>query len=384
METKKTSLYQLHHNNSAKFVEFAGYRMPIQYSDGIVEEHKFTRSHAGIFDVSHMGQLLIYGSDDLVEDLEKIFPLDLKNLEMNHSKYSFLMIRRPPRSTLSSSSAASDVYKRQIYDDLIITKIEKGFMIILNAACKDNDFKIISELLNDKYKMELDNKRSLIALQGPKSAEILNNIIDGVNDLNFMSGNWFKFDDKNLYVTRSGYTGEDGFEVSIINELAERFTTELIDKGAKLIGLGARDTLRLEAGLCLYGHELDRDKTPVEANLKWAISKERISQGNFIGSRIITKQLSDGVNKIRVGIKPEGRVIAREKTKIYNQSDIYIGEITSGTFGPSVNGPVAMGYVENEFSKKDTKVFLEVRGKKHPANVCGLPFYKKSYVKGVN
>ena len=367
METKKTSLYQLHHNNSAKFVEFAGYQMPIQYSDGIVEEHKFTRSHAGIFDVSHMGQLLIYGSDDLIEDLEKIFPLDLKNLEVNHSKYSFLM----------NDEAG-------IYDDLIITKIEKGFMIILNAACKDNDFKIISELLNDKYKMELDNKRSLIALQGPKSAEILNNIIDGVNDLNFMSGNWFKFDEKNLYVTRSGYTGEDGFEVSIINELAEKFTTELIDKGAKLIGLGARDTLRLEAGLCLYGHELDRDKTPVEANLKWAISKERISQGNFIGSRIITKQLNDGVNKIRVGIKPEGRVIAREKTKIYNQSDIYIGEITSGTFGPSVNGPVAMGYVENEFSKKDTKVFLEVRGKKHPANVCGLPFYKKSYVKGVN
>ncbi|MBD1137749.1 glycine cleavage system aminomethyltransferase GcvT [Pelagibacterales bacterium SAG-MED43] len=367
MEIKKTSLYQLHHNNSAKFVEFAGYQMPIQYSDGIVEEHKFTRGHAGIFDVSHMGQLLIYGSNDLVEDLEKIFPLDLKNLKMNHSKYSFLM----------NDEAG-------IYDDLIITKTEKGFMIILNAACKYNDFKIISKLLNDKYKMELDNKRSLIALQGPKSVEILNNIINGVNDLNFMSGNWFKFEDKKVYVTRSGYTGEDGFEVSIINELAEKFTKELIDRGAKLIGLGARDTLRLEAGLCLYGHELDRDKTPVEANLKWAISKERISQGNFIGSRIITKQLSDGVNKIRVGIKPEGRVIAREKTKIFNQLDIYIGEITSGTFGPSVNGPVAMGYVENKFSKKDTKVFLEVRGKKHPANICGLPFYKKSYVKGVN
>ena len=367
METKKTSLYQLHQDNSAKFVEFAGYQMPIQYSDGIVEEHKFTRNHAGIFDVSHMGQLFIYGNDDLVEDLEKIFPLDLKNLEINQSKYSFLM----------NDEAG-------IYDDLIITKIEKGFMIILNAACKDNDFKIISELLKDKYKMDLDKKRSLIALQGPKSAEILNYIIKGVIDLDFMSGGLFKFQEQKVYVTRSGYTGEDGFEVSIINELAENFTKKLIDKGAKLIGLGARDTLRLEAGLCLYGHELDKDKTPVEANLKWAISKERISQGNFIGSQIITKQLNDGVNKIRVGIKPEGRVIAREKTKIFNQSDIYIGEITSGTFGPSVNGPVAMGYVENEFSKKNTKVFLEVRGKKHPANICGLPFYKKSYVKGAN
>tara|TARA_B100000579_G_scaffold379157_1_gene346311 strand:- start:135 stop:836 length:702 start_codon:yes stop_codon:yes gene_type:complete len=232
--------------------------------------------------------------------------------------------------------------------------------------------------------MVLDEKRSLIAIQGPKSVQILNNIISGVEDLSFMSGNWFLFQDQKIYITRSGYTGEDGFEVSLPNEQAEKFTKKLIEKGAKLIGLGARDTLRLEAGLCLYGHELDKDKTPVEANLKWAISKERVLKGNFIGSDTINKQLADGVYKIRVGIKPEGRIIAREKTKIFNQSDLHIGEITSGTFGPSVNGPVAMGYVENEFSKKDTKIFLEVRGKKHPASICGLPFYKKSYVKGAN
>ena len=367
MDTKKTSLYQLHQDSKAKFVEFAGYQMPIQYSDGIVEEHKFTRMHSGIFDVSHMGQLFIYGNDNLTEDLEKIFPLDLKNLKANHSKYSFLM----------NDEAG-------IHDDLIVTKLEKGFLIILNAACKENDFKILSKLLNAKYEMVLDEKRSLIAIQGPKSVKIMNSIIQGVENLNFMSGNWFSFDDQKIYITRSGYTGEDGFEVSIVNELSEKFTKELIDKGAKLIGLGARDTLRLEAGLCLYGHELNKDKTPVEANLKWAISKDRVSKGNFIGSNIISKQFNNGVSKIRVGIKPEGRVIARENTKIFNQSDLHIGEITSGTFGPSVNGPVAMGYVENEFSKKDTKVFLEVRGKKYPANICGLPFYKKSYVKGVN
>ena len=367
METKKTSLYQLHQDCNAKFVEFAGYQMPIQYSEGIVEEHKFTRNHSGIFDVSHMGQLFIYGDNNLIEDLEKIFPLDLKNLKINHSKYSFLM----------NDEAG-------IYDDLIVTKLEKGFLIILNAACKENDFKILSKLLNGKYEMLLDEKRSLIAIQGPKSVKILNGMIQGVEDLSFMSGNWFLFEDQKVYITRSGYTGEDGFEVSVSNELSEKFTKELIDKGAKLIGLGARDTLRLEAGLCLYGHELDKDKTPVEANLKWAISKDRVSKGNFIGSNIINKQLTDGVSKIRVGIKPEGRIIAREKTKIFNQSDSHIGEITSGTFGPSVNGPVAMGYVENEFSKKNTKVFLEVRGKKHPANICGLPFYKKNYVKGVN
>ena len=367
MEIKKTSLYQLHKNNKAKFVEFAGYQMPIHYSQGIVEEHKFTRNHSGIFDVSHMGQLYIYGDDQLIKDLEKIFPLDLKNLRLNHSKYSFLM----------NDDAG-------VYDDLIVTKIEKGFLIILNAACKDNDFKILNKLLDNEYKMILDESRSLIAIQGPKSVEILNDIIVGVKELSFMTGDWFLFEKQKIFITRSGYTGEDGFEISLSNDQVEKFTKMLIDKGAKLIGLGARDTLRLEAGLCLYGHELDRDKTPVEANLKWAISKERVSKGNFIGSDIINKQLNDGVSKIRVGIKPEGRVIAREKTKIFNQSDSYIGEITSGTFGPSVNGPVAMGYVENEFSKKDTKVFLEVRGKKHPANICGLPFYKKSYVKGVN
>ena len=367
MEIKKTSLYQLHKNHKAKFVEFAGYQMPIHYSQGIVEEHKFTRNHSGIFDVSHMGQLFIYGDDQLIKDLEKIFPLDLKNLRLNHSKYSFLM----------NDDAG-------VYDDLIVTKIEKGFLIILNAACKDNDFKILNKLLDNEYKMILDESRSLIAIQGPKSVKILNDVISGVENLSFMSGNWFLFKEKKIYITRSGYTGEDGFEISLPNEEVEKFTKKLIEKGAKLIGLGARDTLRMEAGLCLYGHELDRDKTPVEANLKWAISKERISKGNFIGSDKINKQLNDGVDKIRVGIKPEGRVIAREKTKIFNQSDLHIGEITSGTFGPSVNGPVAMGYVENEFSKKNTKVFLEVRGKKYPANICGLPFYKKSYVKGVN
>jgi len=367
MEIKKTSLNKLHQDNKAKFVEFAGYEMPIQYSSGIIEEHKFTRSNSGIFDVSHMGQLFIYGDNNLTDDLEKIFPLDLKNLKLNSSKYSFLMNE-----------------KAGVYDDLIITKLEEGFLIILNAACKDNDFKILSSLLKDKYKMVLDDQRSLIAIQGPKSVDILNQILKTVAELNFMSGNWFTYKDQKLYVTRSGYTGEDGFEVSIFNELAEVFTKELLENGAKLIGLGARDTLRLEAGLCLYGHELSTETTPIEANLKWAISKERLNNGGFIGSQNIISQINDGAKKIRVGIKPEGRLIAREKTKIYDENELMIGEVTSGTFGPSVNGPIAMGFVDKNFSKKETKIFLEVRGKKYPANVCGLPFYKKSYVKGAN
>ena len=365
MEIKKTSLNKLHQDNKAKFVEFAGYEMPIQYTKGIVEEHKFTRSHSGIFDVSHMGQLFIYGDDNLTEDLEKIFPLNLKNLKINSSKYSFLM----------NNEAG-------IYDDLIITKIDDGFLIILNAACKDNDFKILTKLLNNKYKINLDENRSLIAIQGPKSVEILNIILEGVNKLSFMSGNWFIYKDQKLFVTRSGYTGEDGFEISMPNDFAEEFTKKLIENGAQLIGLGARDTLRLEAGLCLYGHELGENITPIEANLTWAISKERMENGGFIGSDKIMNQLNDGTKQVRVGIKPEGRLIAREKTKIFDKDELIIGEITSGTFGPSVSGPVAMGYVKKEFSKKDTKVFLEVRGKKYPASICGLPFYKKSYVKG--
>ena len=367
MEIKKTSLHKLHNEHQAKFVEFAGYEMPIQYKKGIIEEHKFTRSNSGIFDVSHMGQLFIYGNDDLTNDLEKIFPLDLKILKKNSSKYTFLM----------NNTGG-------IYDDLIITKLKDGYLIILNAACKENDFKILTKLLNNKYKMVLDEERSLIAIQGPKSVDILNQIISGINGLSFMTGNWFSYKDKKIYITRSGYTGEDGFEISISNDLTEDLTKKLMKNGAQLIGLGARDTLRLEAGLCLYGHELDINKTPIEANLKWAISKGRVSEGGFIGSDIIISQIREGTKQIRVGIKPEGRLIAREKTKIYDEADTLIGEITSGTFGPSVNGPVAIGYVQKKYSKKDTKVFLEVRGKKYPANISGLPFYKKSYVKGVN
>ena len=365
MEIKKTALNNLHKIHKAKFVEFAGYEMPIQYEQGIIEEHKFTRVEAGIFDVSHMGQLFIYGDQNLTLELEKIFPLNLKSLKINHSKYSFLM----------NNEAG-------IHDDLIITKLNDGFLVILNAACKDNDYKILRSLIDNKYKMILENDKALVAIQGPKSVSILSKIINGVENLNFMSGNWFNYNQSKVYITRSGYTGEDGFEVSISNEQAEKFVKELMENGSKLIGLGARDTLRLEAGLCLYGHELDINKTPVEANLKWAISKERVENGGFLGSDRIKKQINDGVKKVRVGIKPEGRIIAREKTKIFDTEETLIGEITSGTFGPSVNAPVAMGYIDDKFSKKDTKILLEVRGKKYPANICGLPFYKKSYVKG--
>jgi len=364
METQKTALYNYHKNLGAKFVPFAGYEMPVQYSSGIVEEHKITRNKAGLFDVSHMGQLLIEGSEDLALELEKIIPTDLKKIQLNQSKYSFLMNEQGG-----------------IYDDLIITKVEKGFKIILNAACKNNDFKIIKSLLGNKFKLTLYKNLSLVALQGPKSSEILEQKINGVSSLKFMNGNKFSYSGKEIYVTRSGYTGEDGFEISIPNELVEDFAKKLIEKGAKLIGLGARDTLRLEAGLCLYGHDINESTSPIEANLKWAISKRRRDEGGFVGYNKIKSDMNGSLTRLRVGVKPEGKIIAREGVKIFSEDNKEIGSITSGTFGPSVNRPIAMGYVKLNFSKLGTKVLLEVRGKKYDGIISKLPFYKKSYAR---
>jgi aminomethyltransferase len=361
---EKTALYNLHKNLGAKFVPFAGYEMPIQYKDGIVKEHIITRQSAGFFDVSHMGQLYVSGNKSSEQNLEKIIPLDFKDIKMNQSKYSFLINE-----------------KGGVIDDLIITRVEGGFNIILNAACKDNDIKEIAKCLDSESKYELRKDLSLIALQGPKSESILDFIVNGVKQLKFMNGNYFEFQGKKIYVTRSGYTGEDGFEISVPNTNAENFTKLLSNKGAKPIGLGARDTLRLEAGLCLYGHELNQDINPIQANLKWAISKRRREEGGFKGWESIKNDLQNGVSKIRVGIKPSGRIIAREGTKIFSSSGEEIGVITSGTFGPSVNSPVAMGYIKSKFSEINNKILLEVRGKKHDAVVSKLPFYKKSYVK---
>jgi len=364
MDIQRTALYNYHKSLGAKFVPFAGYEMPVQYSSGIVEEHKITRTNAGLFDVSHMGQLLIEGNESLSDELEKIIPVDLKKIKLNQSKYSFLINE-----------------KGGIYDDLIITKVDNGFSIILNAACKDNDFKIIKNSIGNKFKLTLYKNLSLIALQGPKSSEILEKIINGVSSLKFMNGNNFSYNKKKIYITRSGYTGEDGFEISIPNELVEDFAKKIVSKGAKPIGLGARDTLRLEAGLCLYGHDINETTSPIEANLKWAISKRRREEGGFIGFSKIKSDTNGSLTRLRVGVKPEGKIIAREGVKIFSEDNKEIGSITSGTFGPTVNRPIAMGYVKLNFSKLGTKVLLEVRGKKHKATVSELPFYKKNYVR---
>jgi aminomethyltransferase len=280
MEVQKTALYNYHKSLGAKFVPFAGYEMPIQYKEGIVKEHISTRSYAGFFDVSHMGQFFLEGDKTLDKALEKIIPADLKSLKLNHSKYSFL---------LNDNGG--------IIDDLIITKTTKGFCIILNAACKDNDVKEISKFLNKDHKHFLNSDLSLIALQGPKSVEILERLIPGVSNLKFMTGDNYNLDGGNLYITRSGYTGEDGFEISIPNNKVEKFIKILIENKVNPIGLGARDTLRLEAGLCLYGHDLNEKTNPIEANLKWAIAKRRREEGGFNGWGKIKELIANGSDK---------------------------------------------------------------------------------------
>ena len=358
----KTELYNFHIANGGKMVPFAGYDMPVQYSEGIIKEHQHVRSAVGIFDVSHMGQFSIVGNEKDYLALEQIVPIDLKSLKVNQSKYSVLMNN-----------------KGGIDDDLIITKSKEGINIVLNAACKHHDITRIHEVINPS-KTKLHDNLSLIAIQGPKAVNILEVLVNGVKDLKFMTGGKFKYKDNDIYVNRSGYTGEDGFEVSLENSVVKDFCKTLLENGdVKLIGLGARDSLRLEAGLCLYGHDLNPDISPIEASLSWALSKMKKEEGNFLGSKVVKDQIENGVKKKRVGIKPD-KIIAREGSKIF-KDDKEIGVVTSGGFGPSVNGPVAMGYVLKEFANEGQTLELEVRGKKHLGKVFKMPFYKKSYVK---
>ena len=246
---------------------------------------------------------------------------------------------------------------------------------------KKNDLSIIKSKLDSKFELILRDDLSLVAIQGPESKDILEKIIPGVKKIKFMNGNKFSFNLADIYITRSGYTGEDGFEISVPNNKVENFIKYLIENKVKPVGLGARDTLRLEAGLCLYGHDLNKKINPIEANLKWAIAKTRRETGGFNGWEKIKENLEQGTSRIRVGILPEGKIIAREGTKIFSTNNEEIGTITSGTFGPSVNAPVAMGYIKPKFSEIGVNIKLEVRGKKYNAQISKLPFYKKSYVK---
>ena len=341
--------------------KYAGFDLPLSFSKfnvkDVVEKTR-KPNFTTVFDVSHMGVYETRIQDSVTEKLSDLFKTDLKNLQNNKAKLTVILNEMG-----------------NVLDDLIISNVEnKKYRLVVNASNNTtNFFDSFSESLKKKDK-------SIIALQGDGSQKLLENIInDSLTSLYFMEN---KVLVKNKFeICRCGYTGEDGFEISVPNVIVENLIKLLTDKDAKPIGLGARDTLRLEAGLCLYGHELNQEINPIQANLKWAIWKKRRETGGFKGWENIKKDLQNGVSKIRVGVKPAGKIIAREGTKIYSNTGEEIGIITSGTYGPSVNSPVAMGYVKSKFSEIDNKILIEVRGKKHEAKVSKLPFYKKSYVK---
>ena len=348
-----------------KMVGFAGYDMPVQYDGmGVLKEHLHTRSSAGLFDVSHMGQAIMTAAADPAAALEKIVPGSLAGLEPEKTRYTLLL---------------ND--QGGIIDDLMVTRWDdKTLFLIVNAACKEKDFAYIRQKIGGQVKLQYLADRALLALQGPKAESVMARLIPLAAAMKFMTTAKVKYEGHELYLSRSGYTGEDGYEISVPASFAVSFAKALLEHSeVKWIGLGARDSLRLEAGLCLYGHDLDEQTTPIEANLKWVIQKRRRDEGGFAGSDKILGQLKDGTKRLRVGIQPEGKAPLREGTELLSMDGKKIGVITSGGFGPSVDGPVAMGYVETAFSHQGTKLQAILRGSARPCEVAALPFIKPNY-----
>ncbi len=369
---KRTPLYDLHVALGAKMVPFAGYDMPVQYPSGILAEHKWTRESAGLFEVSHMGQCSIVGPnfESLARAMEMIVPADILSLKPGQQRYSQLLN-----------------IQGGISDDLMITHsnwegLEGSLYVVVNASRKGFDFAHIEENLPPGLTFKRYDNLALMALQGPKAEEALAKLNAGVKALAFMNSGRFDLAGIAAHVSRSGYTGEDGFEISVAGTDAAGLWSKLLsDPLVKPIGLGARDSLRLEAGLCLYGHDIDRTTSPIEAQLQWSIAKRRRADGGFIGAHRVQRELLGGVSRKRVGVKPVGRAPARDGTEIQDESGRKIGVITSGGFGPSVNGPVAMGYVETAYAVAGTPVSLIVRGQAMPAQVCTLPFIPNRFKK---
>lgn len=360
---KVTPLNALHKELGARMVPFAGYEMPVQYPTGILTEHKHTRAAAGLFDVSHMGQVRIAG-DDPARALEMLVPGDLQALDVGKMQY-----------TMFTNDAAG------ILDDFMVNKRDRDLFVVVNAACKEQDIAHMRENLKG-CEIEYLEDRALLALQGPQAVEVLSRLNPVVQAMNFRMGATLALGKFEAFVTRSGYTGEDGFEISVPNDQVEELARWLIAQPeVKPIGLGARDSLRLEAGLCLYGHDIDTSTTPIEAGLAWSISKRRRAEGGYPGAEVVKRQLAEGVKRKLVGIQPDGRAPAREGTEIFDEKGEKLGTVTSGGFGPSVDAPVAMGYVASERAKAGTPLSLMVRGKPLPAKVCTLPFITKRYAK---
>ncbi len=360
----RTPLHALHVSLGAKMVPFAGYDMPVQYPTGIIAEHQHCRTAAALFDVSHMGQVRLEGSD-AVAALETLVPGDVAALAPGRTRYSMF--------TLEDGG---------IIDDLMITNAGDHLFMVVNAGGKAEDLAHMRASIGGRVKITPLEDRALLALQGPQAAQVMARLAPWAPTMKFMSFAAMPVGGVDCFVTRSGYTGEDGWEISVPADKADRFAHLLLGQPeVKPAGLGARDSLRLEAGLCLYGHDIDRTTTPAEADLGWTISKRRRAAGGFPGAKRIVDELTNGPQRLRVGILPDGRAPAREHTKITDMQGNAIGEITSGGFGPTVGGPVAMGYVARTHARPGTAVQLVVRDVPRPAKVVALPFTPHRYFK---
>jgi aminomethyltransferase len=365
---KRTALHALHVELGAKMVPFAGYDMPVQYPTGILAEHLHTRAGAGLFDVSHMGQVRLTGKGgtSAAQALESLVPGDIEGLKPGQMRYTQFTNDRGG-----------------ILDDLMVANTGDHLMLVVNASGKEADATHLRRHLAGACEIEELSTRSLVALQGPKAAEVLARFAPQCRSMTFMTAAFLTIDGVTCYVTRTGYTGEDGYEISMPGDAAERLTRRLLQEPeVKPIGLGARDSLRLEAGLCLHGNDIDESTTPVEAALTWSIGKRRRSEGGFIGAEIILKQLQNGAARRLVGIRPEGRAPVRAHAEIQDKSGRRIGEITSGGFGPTVNGPVAMGYVAIGNAAPGIELQVIVRDKPLAAKVAPLPFVPHRYYRG--
>ena len=370
---KRTPLHALHVSLGAKMVPFAGYEMPVQFAEGVLREHLHTRASVGLFDVSHMGQIALRAKSGRVEDaalsLERLVPQDIVAVAPGRQRYA----------QFTNEDGG-------ILDDLMVANFGDHLFLVVNAACKDADEAHLREKLSDVCVIEPLADRALLALQGPRAETVLAKYSAGVPAMKFMDAGARKVASFDCFMSRSGYTGEDGFEISVPAEHAEQLATLLLtDSDVLPIGLGARDSLRLEAGLCLYGHDIDPTTTPVEGALEWSIQKSRRAggarAGGFPGAGKVLQQLGSGAPRRRVGLKPEGRAPVREGAPLFADaaSPTRIGAVTSGGFGPSLNSPVAMGYLPTDLAGTGTQVFAEVRGQRLPLRVAATPFVPNTY-----
>ena len=370
---KRTPLHALHVASGGKMVPFAGYDMPVQFGTGVLREHLHTRERAGLFDVSHMGQIALRAKSGKVEDaalaLERLVPQDILNLPTGRQRYA------------QFTNAEGG-----ILDDLMVANFGSHLFLVVNAACKAEDEAHLREHLSDVCVIEPLGDRALIALQGPKAESVLGALCPDAPAMRFMDAGPHRIDSIDCFVSRSGYTGEDGFEISVPAEQAEALAKTLMANGDVLpIGLGARDSLRLEAGLCLYGHDIDTTTTPVEGGLQWSIQKSRrqggARAGGFAGADKILTQLEQGTARRRVGLRPEGRAPVREGALLFADasSSESIGAVTSGGFGPSLNAPIAMGYLPSSHAAIGGLAFAELRGQRLPLRIAAMPFVANTY-----